>query len=96
MWSMVDKAAITNDTKVSEMTVGELKALIREVVSEIVQHAVWELEMQLPDPDAGKEFTPEFAERLREAIADKSKLYTIEEVKNELGIGVKHGNLGET
>jgi hypothetical protein len=83
---MVDKAEITQDTKVSEMTVGELKALIREVVSEIVQRAVWELEMNLPDPDAGKEFTPEFAQRLRESIEDKSRLYSIEEVEKALGL----------
>jgi tryptophan synthase beta subunit len=70
----------------AELTVGDLKGLIREVVADVVQQAVFELEQQFPDPDAGKEFKPEFAEQLRESLNYQGKTHSLEDVKRELGL----------
>lgn len=80
-----EKPRITEDTRLAELTVGELKAIIREVVEDIVQQAVFELEQQLPDPDTGKELKPEFAERLRQAVQEHGEIKSLDEVKRELG-----------
>lgn len=77
---------ITEKTKLTELTVGDLKVLIREIVADVVQQAVFELEQQFPDPDQGKEFKPEFAEQLRESLNHQGKTYSLEEVKRELGL----------
>lgn len=77
---------IADNVKVSELTVGEFKALIREIVEEVVQQAVFELEQHLPDPDAGKEFKPEFADELRQALDEADTYYSLEQVKHELGL----------
>jgi hypothetical protein len=47
-----DKAKIRDDTRLADLTVSEFKALIREVVGDIVELAVLELQQQLPDADA--------------------------------------------
>lgn len=76
-----EKITISDDTKLTNLTVGELKAIIRGVVGDLVEQAVFELEQQLPDPDAGKEFKPEFAAQLRQAIQEHGDLKNLEEVK---------------
>lgn len=66
------------ETKIADLTVGEFQALIRETieaaVKPMIDRAVFELEQQFPDPDEGKEFTPEFAEGLRQAISKHNEL----------------------
>jgi hypothetical protein len=81
-----EQTQITDKTKLTELTVGDLKALIREIVEDVVHDAVFHLEQQLPDPDEGKELKPEFAERLRESLNYQGKTYSLEEVKRELGL----------
>lgn len=64
---------VTETKKVSDMTVGELKSLIRETVMEIV------------DPDFGLEFTPEVEEELRQSLKSKERI-PVEKVAKEFGL----------
>lgn len=77
---------ITDKTKLTELTVGDLKALIREIVEDVVQQAVFELEQQLPDPDEGLEFKPEIAERMQRYLEEKPHGIPAEQVMKELGL----------
>ena len=52
--------------QVANLTVEELKLLIKETVSEAFQSLL--IENDLIDPDLGKQIRPEFAAQLREAI----------------------------
>jgi len=81
-----EKTAITNQTKLSELTVADLKAIVSEVVEEIVQREIFLLEQSLPDPDEGLEFSPQFAEELRKSIADKGELIPLEDVMQQLDV----------
>ncbi len=64
------------DKKISDMTVRELKELIRDTVLEAI------------DPDYGLELKPEVEENLRESTLDKQagKGITLDAAKKELGI----------
>ena len=64
---------ITDDTKVSSMTVGELKAIIKNVIVEVI------------DPDYGLELKPEVEKALRNSIASKERI-PAEKVAEELGL----------
>lgn len=64
------------------LTREDLKAMIREVVQEVL----WEIEQQLPDPDAGLDLHPEIAAYLRQSLAEKGPLKSLEQVKRELGL----------
>ncbi|MBA3873999.1 MAG: hypothetical protein H0X30_33110 [Anaerolineae bacterium] len=75
-----------DNTKLGDLTLGEFKAVIRSIVEDVVQQAVFELEQELPDPDAGKEMRSEFTEKLRQAIHEEEPLITLDEVANELGL----------
>ncbi len=77
---------VTDNTKLNDLTVGELKTLIREIVEEVIQDAVFQLEQQLPDPDEGLEFKPEIAERLQKFIQEKPRGIPAEQVMKELGL----------
>jgi len=66
---------------VTEMTVAQLKALIKESVEEILQDI-------LVDPDAGLQLRPEFEERLRQSTAyveSGGRLLSLEELRIRLG-----------
>lgn len=67
---------VTEDKKVSEMTIGELKALIRDAIYELV------------DPDYGLELRPEIEESLKESIKqeERGEGIPLEKVKKELGL----------
>ena len=68
------------DTKVAEMTAQELKALIQTALKEALQDV-------LGDPDAGLELSPEFEERLRQAVSYVSsggRLLSMEELTTQL------------
>lgn len=64
------------DKKVSDMTVKELKALIKDTVQEVI------------DPDYGLELRPEVEESLRESMKQKERGegVSLEEVKKRLGL----------
>ena len=83
-----EKAKITTDTKLSDLTVGDLQKLIGEATQKAMYDFLWELEAYLPDPDEGKELKPEFAQKLREFIdnKDRGELKTLDEVSRELGL----------
>ena len=59
--------------KVSNMTVEELKALIREVIAEVI------------DPDYGLELRPEFEEALKRSLKSKERI-PVEKVAKKLGL----------
>ena len=59
--------------KVSNMTVEELKALIREIIAEVI------------DPDYGLELRPEFEEALKRSLKSKEKI-PVEKVAKKLGL----------
>lgn len=64
------------DKKVTELTVSDLKTLIRDVLSEIV------------DPDYGFELRPEVEKELRESLKQKERGegVPLQEVKKRLGL----------
>ncbi|MEL6489010.1 MAG: hypothetical protein AAFV85_04245 [Cyanobacteria bacterium J06634_6] len=55
-----------DSAKVSSLTVGELKLLIKETVSETLKSLL--VDTDLIDPDFGKQIRPEFVAKLREAM----------------------------
>jgi hypothetical protein len=65
--------AVAEDKRVSDMTVGELKALIRDTIYELI------------DPDYGLELRPEVEEALRESLESKERI-PVEKVAEELGL----------
>ncbi len=62
--------------RVADLTVDELRALIRETVREVLSEL---------DDEQDLEFTPEFAERLRAYIQEKPQGRPLDEVARELG-----------
>lgn len=53
--------SVKEDKKIGEMTAGELKALIKETIGELV------------DPDYGLELRPEVIEELKESIKQRER-----------------------
>ncbi len=68
----------------ADLTVVEFKSLVREIVAEVVQEAMFELEQQLPDPDSGLNLRPELAARLEQALTLNGDLLSIDDIKREL------------
>ena len=60
----------------------DLKTLVRELMQEVL----WEIEQQMPDPDAELELRPEFAAYLLKSAEEKGPLKSLDEVKRELGL----------
>lgn len=75
---------IRDETRLTDLTVGEFKSLVRAVVEEVVEQAVFQLEQQLPDPDEGLEIQPEIAACLRESLGQNGALISVEDLKREL------------
>lgn len=67
--------AVAEDKRVSDMTVGELKALIRDTIYELID----------PDYGLGLELRPEVEEALRESLESKERI-PVEKVAEELGL----------
>jgi hypothetical protein len=81
-----NKIHIVETSKLADLTVGEFKILIREIVEEVVEQAIFELEQQLPDPDEGKNFRPEVAQQLRNYLDEKPEGQPAQGVLKELGL----------
>lgn len=64
---------ITGDKKIGDLTVGELKTIIREAIYELI------------DPDYGLELRPEVEEALKRSIETKERI-PVEKVAEELGL----------
>ena len=62
---------VKEERKITDMTVGELKTLIRDAVLELL------------DPDYGFELRPEVEEELRESLKSKERI-PVEKVAEEL------------
>ena len=73
---------MADTTRVADMTVEQLREIIRETVFEALGHLV----EYLPDPDEGLEFKPEFAESLRAYLRDRPEGRPAEEVWRDLGL----------
>lgn len=66
-------ATVTKDKKVGDITVRELKSLIRDSIYEVV------------DPDYGLELRPEAEALLKKSLKSKKRT-SVEKVATELGI----------
>ena len=69
-------------TKVNELTVDQLKALINELIDE-------KLEQMIKDPDSGLELKEEIIEKLKAQKLSKSKRTTMADVNAEFGLNLK-------
>lgn len=69
-------STISKDTKVSDMTVDELKDIIKDVIYELI------------DPDYGLELRPEVKKSLEESVEQKNRGEGLElkDVKMKLGL----------
>ncbi len=65
--------AIKEEKRITDMTVGDLKALIRDVMFDFM------------DPDYGLELNPEVEEKLRKSLKSKERI-PVEKVAEELGL----------
>jgi hypothetical protein len=77
-----EQVKITDQTRVSELTVGELRQIIRD----LLQDTVFQITQELPDPDAGLKLKPEVAGQLWSAMHEPSDSRPAEEVYRELGL----------
>lgn len=64
---------VTKDKKVGDMTVKELKSLIRDSIHEVI------------DPDYGLELRPEVEASLKKSLKSKKRI-SVEKVAVELGL----------
>jgi hypothetical protein len=71
---------ITDATKIADLTVGELKAIMWELLDK----AIFMIEQQLPDPDEGKELKPEIAAYLLQPKENKGPFISLEDLKREM------------
>ncbi len=69
-----------NANRVADMTVDELRALIRETVRDVIE------EMTDVDPDSGLELRPEIAEQLQTALREKRRGTPLADMIHELGL----------
>jgi len=69
-------------TKVNELTVDQLKALINELIDE-------KLEQIISDPDSGLELKEEIIEKLKAQKLSRNKRTTMAEVNAEFGFKLK-------
>ncbi len=75
---------LKDDTRLSDLTVGEFKALFREIVEDVVAQAVFELQQELPDPDGDRPMKPAFIAKLQLALDESGERYTLDDLKRKL------------
>ena len=63
---------------VADLTIAEFRALVREIVAEVVE--------ELIDPDEGLEVRPEFIEEMERRLASDEPTIPAEEVYRQLGL----------
>ena len=63
---------------VADLTIAEFRALVREIVAEVVE--------ELVDPDEGLEVRPEFIEEMERRLASDEPTIPAEEVYRRLGL----------
>ncbi|MGB9700130.1 MAG: hypothetical protein ACPL5I_12185 [Thermodesulfobacteriota bacterium] len=66
-------STVSENKKLSEITVGELKSLIKDTINELI------------DPDYGLELRPEIEEALRISLESKERI-PVEKVAEEMGL----------
>ena len=70
---------------VADLTIPEFEQIVRKIVQEVI----WDLEANLPDPDEGLEFKPEFEADLLEALkipAEELRGKPLQDIMKEMGI----------
>lgn len=68
-------------TRIADLTVSELRDLIRDTVWDVLLEFAEEA-----DPDAGLEFKPEIAERLRAFLTTRPEGRPLEDIVSEMGL----------
>ena len=67
--------------RIADMTVDEFRSLIQETVWEVLLAFADEA-----DPDEGKEFRPEVAERLRAFLKERPEGRPLEDIERQMGV----------
>jgi hypothetical protein len=75
---------LQKQTRLMDLTVDEFEIMMRSLMEDVVQQAIFEIEQQLPDPDAGLVLRPDIEEYLRQALTQNGDLLSVEDVKREL------------
>jgi hypothetical protein len=78
---------ITN--RVGDLTVDELRAMLREEMRALIRETVQEVLEEVissDDPDTGLEFKPEIAEQLQEYLSDRPRGRSAQDVMKDLGL----------
>ncbi len=77
-------------SRVTDLTVDQLRALIREEMRDLVREAVREVLTELTegddDPDAGLSLKPEIAERLDSYLKERPQGRPLDDIARELGL----------
>lgn len=73
-------------TRVGDLTVDELRVLLRDILRELVEEVIEEKLDALADPDEGLELRPEIAESLREYLASERRGDDADQVFHSLGL----------
>jgi hypothetical protein len=79
----MNKEQIADETKLADLTIGDLRGLLREAMESALQDFI----NSLPDPDEGKTIRPEIEAEL-EGVEANDSYHTLEEIKRTLGLDV--------
>jgi tryptophanyl-tRNA synthetase len=71
--------AVTEDTRLSDLTVGQFKALM----DDIMQEFLWQIEERLPEEMS---LNPEIEAYLKTPLEEKAPFYSGDTLKRELGL----------
>ncbi len=73
-------------SRVTDLTVDQLRALIREEMRDLVREVLTELTEGDDDPDAGLSLKPEIAERLDSYLKERPQGRPLDDIARELGL----------
>lgn len=83
--SVSETTAISGKTKLADLTLDDLRALMRAELKDFIRAMVQEA-LDEYDPDEGLEFSEETKQRLTEYLREKPEGIPAEEVMRELGL----------
>lgn len=75
-------AQINDRTPLTDLTVGEFKQLMAEIVDDLV----WKLDNSRTHPDDEMPLKPEIEQYLQRPLTEKTPFFTMDEVEQELGL----------
>jgi hypothetical protein len=86
----VEREHTMHEGKVADLSVEELRALIREEMRELMRETVREVLAEVAegegDPDAGLEFKAGIAERLQRFLKERPAGRPLDDIAGELGL----------